>query len=479
MKRLIMLAVLCAFVLSAAAASAADIKASGSWAVEAVWKSNWDFMDKASKDNTNQDRNNSSFQIYQRATTSFEFIANENLKGVLQTRYGTERWGNKSFAMGAGDSGQNTAAQNRFTIRQAYIDFNWPDTTVHVRAGYQGVSLPAAMGGGSMILDEEIGAAVVSGAFTDNVGYLVGYARAVTADAAINDTTTPANNVGNNEYLDAYIAALPLTFEGFGITPFGMYAPMSNGASAAGLQSLNSTTVSGKTFDNAYWLGAAFTMDLFDPFVLKADVNYGKVDSAVNKNKRSGWLFDAALEYKGFDFMTPEAFFVYTSGEDGNSSKGDGSSERMPILAAQNWAIGSFFFGGDRLLQGSIQSTNNYLGFWALGLSLKDIQSFAEGLTHDATVLYAKGTNDKTVATLGAAATGTVSNNVAYGRTLTEKDSLFEIDFNTGYKLYDELTLSLDLGYLNLSTKEERWNDVSGMKGGDAWKVSTGVLYKF
>lgn len=468
MKRLIILAVLCAFVLSAAVASAADIKASGAWAIEANWNSNWGF----NKDVAGA-TNGAAFAVSQRATTSFEFIANENLKGVLQTRYGTEQWGQKSFAIGQGDSGTNDNTQNRITVRQAYVDFNWPDTTVHVRAGYQGVSLPAAFGGGSLVLDEEIGAAVVSGSITDNVGYLVGYARAHDEGA------------NTDAFVDAYIAALPMNFEGFSFAPFGMYAPIGDSVTATnlvdtkmkGLAANNATDVNGADFDNAYWLGAAFTMDLFDPFVLKADVNYGGVKSSRQQNERSGWLFDAALEYKGFDFMTPEVFFVYTSGEDGNSSKGNGSSERMPVLAAQNWAIGSFFFGGDRLLSGSIQETNDYMGFWALGLSLKDIQSFAEGLTHDVHFIYAKGTNDKD--SLDVTGAGGSNHNFTYGRTLTEKDSLFEVDFNTGYKLYDELTLSLDLGYLNMNTKESRWNNVSGMKGGDAWKVSTGVLYQF
>jgi len=479
MKRLIILAVLCAFVLSAAVASAADIKASGAWVVEANWNANWDFGTKG--DMSSEVRDKSAFAVHQRLTTTFQFIANENLKGVLQTRYGTQNWGARSFTLGAGDSRDNNADDNRITVRQAYIDFNWPDTTVHVRAGYQGVSLPAAFGGGSLVLDEEIGAAVVSGAITDNVGYLFGYARAVDGydfNDASNDTKS---------YIDAYIAAAPMNFEGFSFAPFGMYAPIGRNYAAAdtpaGLRALNATDQAGKNFDHAYWLGAAFTMDLFDPFVLKADVNYGKVASNRAQNRRSGWLFDAALEYKGFDFMTPEVFFVYTSGENGNASKGSGSSDRMPVLAAQNWAIGSFFFGGDRLLAGSIQETNNYMGFWALGLSLKDIQSFAEGLTHDAHFIFAKGTNDKNSYTNWSSnpneSSGDSQYNMTYGRTLTTKDTLWEVDFNTAYKLYDELTLSLDLGYVNLSTKQGRWDDVDGQKGGDAWKISTGIAYVF
>ena len=466
MKRLILLAVICSFVLSAAVASAADIKATGNWMVEANWNANWDFQDDVAG-TTDPDR--SAFGITERADTIFEFIANENLKAVLYTRIDGD-WGRPgTMEMGT--------TPNAIGVRRAFIDFNYPGTDVNVRAGYQAVTLPNAFGGGSLILDEEVGAAVVSGAITDNVGFLVGYARAFDSG-----NTTDANK---NAYVDGYVAALPLTFDGISLTPFGMYAPIGDNVTAAnavanfaGLAAQNATTNNGGSdFDNAYWLGAAFTMDLFDPFVIKADLNYGKVDSDLEQNKRSGWLFDAALEYKGWDFMTPEAFFVYTSGEDdGNGSK---SSDRMPVLAAQSWAIGSFFFGGDRLKNGSIQDTNNYMGFWALGLSLKDIQSFAEGLTHDFHLIYAQGTNGKDSYNLGNAGSGTNNYNMAYGRTLTEDDDLWEVDFNTGYKVYDGLTLSLDLGYLNLNTKKERWDNINGQKGGDAWKVSTGILYQF
>jgi hypothetical protein len=468
MKRLILLAVLCAFVLGAAAsASAADIKASGSWAIEAVWAENWNFKDKGTNDN-----NASVFDIHQRARTIFEFVANENLRGVLYTAYGTEQWGTNGFAIGQGDTG--TGGGNQIVVRRAYVDFNYPNTSVNVKAGYQAVTLPNAFGGGSMILDEEVASAVVSGSMTDNVGYLVGYARAGATAAS-----------GERE-VDAFVAALPMNFEGFTFAPFGMVAPLGSNIMAGdvtgnmiGLAAMNAsdTGTDGTAFDNAYWLGAAFTMNMFDPFVLKADVNYGKVASNRSQNEKSGWLFDAALEYKGLDFMTPEAFFVYTSGEDGNATKGNGSSERMPILRAQSWAVGSFFFGGDTLLAGSLPSSSTgrpqYEGFWALGLSLKNIQSFAEGLSHTAHLIYAQGTNDKTV---GSAYTSTATN-IAYGRTLTEEDSLIEVDFNTAYKLYDELTLTLDLGYLNLDSKESVWG--ADQKGGDAWKISTGVLYSF
>ena len=458
MKRLIMLAVLCAFVLSAAAASAADIKASGAFINDAMWQSNWAFKDKGGNNNDAR-----VFNIKQRLDLAFDLIANENLKAVVFTR--TEgTWGQGENAMG-------TTSTDAIGLRRAYLDFNYPDTSVRVKTGFMSVALPAAVGGGSFILDEEAAAMMVSGDITDNVGFLAGFVRPY------------ANASKGDDFLDAYAVALPMNFEGFSLTPFGMYGNIGDGTAAAdlagtdaeGLAAMNASSAgSGNDFENAYWLGLAFSMDLFDPFVLSADLNYGKVASDKEQNERSGWLFDAALEYKGFDFMTPEVFFAYTSGEDGNSTEGGGSSERMASVDASNWAVGSFFFGGDTFLQGSMANREAYLGFWALGVSLKDIQSFAEGMTHTATILYAQGTNDKNVGTMSG---GTNTDLIAYGSTLTEEDSLIEVDFNTYYKLYDELTVGVELGYLNLDTKESVWG--ADQKGGDAWKISTGIAYKF
>jgi len=466
MKRLIMLAVLCAFVLGATAAQAADMKASGRVVTEALWADNWNFAD-----GNTETLSESGLEINTRGEVTFSFVANENLKGVMQLRY-TATWGQGNMAIGKGDS--DSSKSDYLNVRQVYADFTWPDTSVNVKAGYQSVSLPNAIGGGSAILDEEVASAIVSGPITDNVSYLVGYARALSAG------TSPSNQV-----LDVYVAALPLNFEGLSFAPFFAYTPIPGTYTAAevqgaatGLASLNATDAAGKdSFDAAYWLGTSFNMNMFDPFVLKGDLNYGAVTSDIGQNEKSGWLFDIALEYTGMDFMTPEVFFVYTSGEDGNGTKGSGSSERMPTIAASSWAVGSFFFGGASFLGDMGGNTNRsaQMGFWALGFSLKDIQSFADGLTHTAHVFYAQGTNDEnSVKTAGTVAD---NYNTTYGRTLTEEDHLWEIDFNTDYKIYDELTLVVELGYINLDADTDVWGNT--YDGGDAYKVATGLNYKF
>jgi len=454
MKRLTLLAAALVLVLGMAvsASAAPEVAISGNLLVNAVWNSNWAFND-------NQDRTQAStFDVYERADMYFTITANENLKGVLGLRSDKGTWGNGAFTNG--QPGGGTTTGYGLSIRDAYIDFNWPGTSVNVKAGIQPVSLPAAIGGGSMIENERGGAVFVSSAMTDNVSLLLGWARFEGAS-----TTT-----GKSE-LDGFIAALPLAFEGFSMTPFAVYAPIGEHYTAGQYAGLASLNASGTDYKAAYWLGSSFTMDLFDPFVLKADINYGAVDADNSQDERSGWLFDAALEYKGFDFMTPEAYFVYTSGEDGDSKNGtSGSSERMPTIAG-DWAVGSFWFGGDSITSGAIDDETNQNGFWLVGLSLNDIQSFAEGLTHNVHVFYAQGTNDKN----SVAATNAF--NGAYGRYLTEKDSLWEVSATTAYKIYDELTAYVDLGYLNLDADTSVWG--ADNKGGDAWKVSTGVVYQF
>ncbi len=163
-------------------------------------------------------------------------------------------------------------------------------------------------------------------------------------------------------------------------------------------------------------------------------------------------------------------FFVYTSGEDDDADNG---SERMPALKTRNWAAGSFWFGGDTLLSGSNGYLNTEMGFWALGLSLKDI-SFIEKLSHTITGMYVQGTNDKATAGWTIGATGL--DFVSYGHSLTEEDHIIEFDLNNSYKLYDELTLSLDLGYIVNGYDKDTW---AGIEREDAFKLSTGLAYSF
>ncbi len=457
MKRLVLLATVLALVLGmASVASAATVKASGDWALEFLFSQGYNMTDNASGANNDGD-----FGVYQRARTKFEFIANENLKGVLGTEIGTATWGNE-FRF----HDHNVPV----SVRLAYLDFTVPDTKIAVRGGLQTIVLPnsGAFCGSNIILDTEMPSLVVSAPIIDEVSVLTGYGRLYDNDA------TFGNSGHTNGSFDTGFVGLPVNLDGFAFAPYFVYAYAGhdaladanlNGNLASGLLTPAPDLTAGR---NAYWGGTSFTMTYFDPIKVMADVAYGSVSGGGDTNDRSGWMFDLAVDYTGFDFMTPEVFFVYTSGEDDDATNG---SERMPLLYSQYWAPGSFWFGGDTLLMGSYGYLNSQTGFWTAGLSLKDI-SFVEKLSHTINALYVQGTNDKDTANTTVAGYDFVT----YGRSLTEEDHIIEFDLNNKYQLYDELALTLDLGYIINGYDKDTWG---GIERDDAFKLSTGLAYSF
>ncbi len=502
MKKIYAIALLGLMVLGlAATASAAEIKATGKWQIDATMQ-NADFLKKGAVSEDKQ------FNIEQRVRTAFEFIANENLKGVLDIQIGTANWGTGAMSVGAGRSistaaytlGADQAGNGNIMLRRGFVDFKWPGTKVNFLVGYQTVSLPAAFGGGSAILDDQVAAAVMVAPLTDNIKLLAGYARPY--DSNPSQTTTAGGVTGSGTSTDVVFAAVPMDFTGFNITPFGAYANIgastvatglntSGGAGAVmGLSGVNSTSNQGM---RAYWGGVAATVTALDSFKFMGDFNYGKVAGSGNRNSnnRAGWMADIAVDYTGFKMMTPEAFFVYSSGEKGNSTDGGQSgSNRMPSLGnPQTWAVGSFFFG-DRNFITAYTGQDGYvqriMGFWTAGVSLKDIK-LIDKFSHTANLLYVKGTNDKRFISERTTSTAANSNGAAYGGFLTTKDSLWEVDFNTKYMIYDELAVNLDLGYINANFDKNVWGaskasnaaDIKQYGNNDAYSARLGVVYSF
>ena len=497
MKKLGLLGVLLLLVLTVVGpANALELKARGYWWIEAVMKNNWDFLGKGaiSEDKT--------FNIEQKLRTQFHFIANENLRAVLDTQIGTANWGNGMYAIGAGRSttsatttGVSSAAGGAGNImfRQGYVEYRWPSTLVNFKVGFQTLSLPAAFGGGSAIMDDQVAAAVVSAPITDNVSILAGYARPFDANSSYN--TTVGSLSGSGTATDVVFAALPMTFKGFNITPFAAYAnaggdTVSSGLGASSLRGFTGPNASDGEGLRAYWGGIAATVTALDNYKFMADFNYGKAtyNSPGVSGKtggRQGFLFDAAVDYTGLSMMTPQLFFTYSSGENGNSSRG-GGSERMPVVATpQNWTVGSFFFGERLELSGFIPTagyTSTTLGYWAAGVSLKDI-TFMDKLKHTFNLLYARGTNSKDY----LYESGGNVRNANYGGFLTTKDSLWEVDFNSRYRIYDELELLLYTGYINAHFDKEAWGassvsnaaDIRQYGSKDAYKVGLGLNYFF
>jgi hypothetical protein len=461
MKRLAILAILAAFILgTVATASAVELKARGSWRVHANWMDNYDFDDD---DPVSED----DFAVYQRARVWFDFVANENLKAVLGLEIGDVRWGDGAGAIGTD--------QRAIEVKHAYLDFNLPDTEVNIKAGLQWIELPSSFG--SNIVSKDMAALVVNVPFNDMIGLTVGWARPVDK---YTDDTTYSNYYLNattgvieenastkkeddlNDEVDVIFLSLPVKGDGFAVTPFY----------ATALIGKDSGLARAGDDESPWWAGLNVKLDMMDPIVILADLDYGRWDTDDDTKDRAGWYFDLAVDYK-MDMMTPEVFFVYSTGEDGDN---DGS-ELMPTLYTEVYGPTTFGFAGSSFgkadgiigYKGTPAGVNIDLtkdaglgiGLWALGFKLKDM-SFMEDLKHDFILMYAKGTNDQVRVD-----------------EFTEKDSLWEVDFNTKYQMYENLAAIVELGYVKVNLSDDEMANRDELLDEAAWKMAVGFKYDF
>lgn len=417
MKRFAVLALLAAFILgTVGVAQAVEIKAKGVWRVHANYLKNGDFDSETKED---------SFFAMQRARTIFEFIASENLKAVLQFEIGNLRWG------ADGGGALNTDGDNVRT-KHAYLQFKLPNTDVEMKAGLQFVALPSTLG--SHILSADVAAFVASIPFNDMLGLTLGWARPY--DQA-NKNPDDTSKKWNDE-VDVFMGILPVSMDGVSLKPFVAVSRWGKDFNhpEIGMTDKNSTM---------WHAGLNFAVTMLDPITIGGDFNYGNV-KWTDDFKQSGWIADLAVSYK-MDMVTPQLFGFYESGEDSDST----DSKRMPVIGTDGGAFGpgvalgqqTALGGGDsfvRSLLGGYQNQQGAIGAWGVGAALRNI-TFMDDLSHVLVAYYAKGTNAEENETL-----------------MTKKDSLWEVDFNTKYQMYENLALILELAYAKVKLDDMGWN---------------------
>lgn len=457
MKRIVTLLLAAGLVLGAAAGSqAADIKAKGLW--EFTWQvGNNGFL---------EDGDGDKFTAKQRLRTQIDVIASESLKGVVFLEIGDQNWGNSEDGASLGTDGKVVK------VRYSYVDWVIPQTDAKVRMGLQNFSLPGfisnnpVLGGGSAD-----GAGItVSGQFTENVGASLFWLRAENDnnDNYYKDKADLTGNPASNA-MDFVGLTVPLTFDGVKVTPWAMYGMIgrdsfegakTQSALTQTLLPVGTDPLFGENIDrhgNAWWVGVASELTYFDPFRVALDAAYGSVDMGTIGNfdvERSGWFASILGEYK-MDYFTPGILFWYASGDDSSSTNG---SERMPTVEG-SWDVSSYGFDGNygRNACDMLGPSND--GKMGVYLQAKDI-SFMEDLTHVFRVGFIKGTNNTEMARHGGAKIHN-SDVEALGRQLymTTADKAWEVNFDTQYKIYQDLTLGVELGYINLDLDENVWGN--------------------
>lgn len=454
------------------------------------------------------------FASLQRVRLQMDAVASEALSGNLFLEIGETPWGRSARGGALGADGTNL-----IKVKRAYIDWLVPNTDLRIRMGLQGITLPNAAGG-STFWDDDGAAITASYTFNEHVGltamwarpYNDNYAGELQADGSVRDVNFLDN-------VDMFMLSVPLTFDGFKLTPWAMYGMIGKNVTTGGASStyydygtrpffmaindplINAATENpiGRFNDSKPWVSAVYAglpvvIDAFDPLHIEIDLNYAYVESRGRfdirnqadgrvrraDSRREGWLAKALVEYK-MDWGTPGIFGWYASGDDDSVTNG---SERMPSFSPAGYFT-SFIgdgFGWGTFAGRAYDQSLHYGGTWGIGAQIKDV-SFLEDLTHTLRVTYWGGTNSTRMTDyLGMTdATTTVGVSPA-GFYLTTADHLVEINLDSVYKIYENLEARLELGYIINGIDKGTWERSfhhSSFSKSDGYKAGVIFSYKF
>jgi hypothetical protein len=483
MKRLLALVLLAALSLTAVAAHAAtEVKMVGDVRIHANWFQKRNYTGWSGDGTQTADP----MTVWERFRLRTDFIANEDLKFRLGIRVNDAAWGHGTMTV------DNPAVS--VDVYQAFLQFKWPGTDVEFTIGRQPftVAHSSFFAGSSIILDTEVAAAVVNIPVVKDVFAVQGaFIRLLDTNKDFDKTTKQVP-----DEFDAYYLSLPVTTEAFNATPWAMLAVAGRaadyaGTSVGGAGSYNSTlatnlfsagqfaldpTASRNGQNLIWWTGAALELTALDPFKFYADVIYGEASGADRaKNRRGGLFLDVAAEYTGFDMLTPQVAFWWSTGEDGSTRNG---SERMPQLVPAWGSSTSMLFDSDQAFVGATMGVNP-VGAWGFTASLNKV-SFMQDLSHRLTFAYAHGNNSSRALRTANELLG-VGGFFQMGRDLTVNEYVVALNLDNTYNIYENLALMANFGWSHGEFERSVWgrNFVNQAKNGDAFLAVVGLQYKF
>jgi hypothetical protein len=519
MKRLTVLLLamaLCLGSVVSAKADGVDIKVKGTYEFAFGWVWNNSQGNSVNKSQARGDIRDP-LEVRQRVRVQINFIINEYLQGV----YGLEstfEWGRNGGggtgpgnASGANSGGTMDADGANIVTRWAYLDWLIPNTPIQVRMGMQPVALPSTRLGTPVFNTDVAGIVVSSPTPLDWLSVTAFWLRPYDAygtDFYANDAPRVADRDRFDE-TDAFGFILPVNIDSIklNIKPWFVFANVgaSSGlyervfAADATTGGLNSVARDDRT--HGIWAGINFDFKLLDPLTFGLDVNYGNLHKANlaqvgtddNYVGSRGWFIAATLDYKldfGSNFsVTPGIFGWWASGDSAGGVE-SGQLGRLPNIGTNGGAFKPTSFGtagyGSSIGQwgecGDIMGTG--LGTWGVGIQLANA-TFIKDLSHTLRFAYYRGTNDSDIP-------GLLGNDARVrgikfrddNLYLTTKDSVFEVNFDHQYKIYENLTAALELGWLHLKSDEDTWGPGSrtggeGKEGTNAWKAQVYLTYSF
>ena len=476
------------------AAQAVDIKAKGQFEFAFGWGKNLAGPGGFNSGGAHQD-----FIARQRVRTQVNFIASEALQGVLMFEIGDTDWGRtRNGNTGPSSGGALDADGVNVETKRAYIDWMVPNTDLSIRMGIQGLALPSATRFNNPVFDADVAGITASYKFNDMFALTGFWARPFDAYSNRNEDYTNRSR-RLDDSMDMFGLVAPITGEGWALTPWTVMANIGNQSGYAeyllAKDNLNSLGRSARDVDNdrafAWWLGTGFELTMFDPLTFGMDVIYGRMGDLEGLNtgartatnnwqdnnftaRARGWFVDARLDYK-LDWATAGIFGWWSTGDDADDQRnGHVKLGRMPVVGVDTgFAPTSFGFSGKKIRGDGNAVSQTGMGTWGIGAQLADM-SFIDDLKHTLRVSYYKGTNDRELAR-GNDSFGADTRFAVDNLYLTTGDAAWEVNFDHQYKIYENLTAYLELGYINLDLIKNHFQSDSD----DAWKAQVGFKYEF
>lgn len=495
--------VLCSTLFSPAA-HAVEVRVKGVFEYSFVYVDNGNFYDHG-WDQQSEDQ----FHARQRTRIQVDFVASESLRGIYFAEIGEIQWG-RPLTTGRGSGGALGADGVNIETRRAFVEFVVPDTSLTVRVGVQMLSMPD-IGWGNTLLHHDVAGVLASYELNDMVTLSLFWTRLFDVDG--NTITSPSSPTFEEFDLAGFI--LPVKGDGWALTPYGAFGVMGGDlttrlnavstlplvlspAHAAGL------LYGGPAFTSAYladqdhfytcWLGTTFALTMYDPITIEAHVEYGSVTGQHAALDRKGFFAAAKLDY-ALDLLTISLGGWYATGEDGSWRNG---SEQLPGVGfSKSFAPTTFAYDGSDVLPKSPIFSQTPAGKWAIRAALEDIGVW-DALTHDLVFLYSRGTNHPNSRRIGGL---TAPNqilgykntyNAAFvvppgfftqpgpttipGIDLTTDDFMVEVNFNHQYKVYENLSLILELAMVHVQYGNDLWVHADTST---AWQTGVGLKYQF
>lgn len=508
-KAVMSLACIGGLALAATPANAIDFKVKGWWLVSMQYGQNGNFSNKG---HSGYDYLEDEFEARSRVRIQLDAVASESLSGQVYFEIGKFVWGKGVGAQSGAALGSDS--KDVIKLKRAFIDWMVPDSNLRVRMGIQAFRSPFYALDGPTVMTADGAGVTASYTVNENVALTAFWMRPYNDNYVA--SPEDSDDTGFMDNMDVGGLFIPLHFDGWAMTPWGMYGAIgpntfrnANGQFGnrisqpdgnyffSGMFPLlgNNPKVNRKSPDayaNAWWAGLTGELTMWDPLRIAWEFTYGSVswddDSALD---RKGWMGALLMEYK-LDWAIPGIYGWYASGDDDDLGNG---SERLPYLV-NDFGVSGFsdtFAGPDiNGMERDRVIANTLIGTWGVGFRLKNM-TFLPDLRHTFHVSLWGGTNSSGILEKLHERTGqwmSINTNGAppMGRDniyLTDKDYALEFGLVNQYKIYENLNFNLEFGYVHLMM--DRSDNVWGMAqtgGGDrglrdAWNISGLLSYTF